>query len=93
MIMLHKFKGQAIWVNPDLIAFAEKGLGGKDLMLTLVDGRHVLVTDSPEELTEAICSHRSKVLALAFQLDVANRPMSTAGSDGIGLHAVPDPER
>jgi uncharacterized protein YlzI (FlbEa/FlbD family) len=92
MITVHKFKGQTVWVNPDLIAFAEKGLGGQDLMLTLVDGKHILVTDTAEELAQAISTYRAKVLALAFQLDAANRPLTTYGDEGFPLRAVPDPE-
>lgn len=92
MITVNKFRGGTIWVNPDLIAFAERGLGGHDLQLTFVDGRHMLITETPEELAEAIATYRSKVLALAFQLDQANRQVPTVDHEILHLHAVPDPE-
>lgn len=88
MIKVNKLKGQVVWVNPDLIAFLEKGRGGPDVVLTLVDGRHLIVIDPPEEVAERIRAHRAQVLAAAFRLEA----VEPVDGDGFELHAVPDPE-
>jgi uncharacterized protein YlzI (FlbEa/FlbD family) len=65
MILVHKLKGEELWVNPDLIAMVE---GNHDTVLTLLDGRHVTVADRPEEIASSIRHHRALTLALAFRL-------------------------
>lgn len=65
MILVHKLKGEPLWVNPELIAFVESN---HDTVLTLSDGRHVVVAESPEAVAESLQHHRASVLALAFRL-------------------------
>lgn len=65
MILLHKLKGESLWLNPDLVAFAE---GNHDTIVTLLDGRHLVVSESPEEVALAVREHRAATLALAFQI-------------------------
>lgn len=65
MILVHKLKGEELWVNPDLIAFIESS---HDTVLTLVDGRHVVVAEEPEAVAAGVRHHRAATLALAFEL-------------------------
>lgn len=65
MILVHKLKGEQLWVNPELIAFIESN---HDTVLTLTDGRHVVVVESPETVAESLQHHRASILALAFSL-------------------------
>jgi uncharacterized protein YlzI (FlbEa/FlbD family) len=86
MIDLHKLKGQVVWINPDLISIVEKSQGGADVRVTLTDGSHLVVSDPPEVIAEAVRAHRAAVLALAFRMHDGN----VAGLEP-HLHAVPDP--
>lgn len=82
MILVHKLKGEDLWVNPDLISFVESN---HDTVLTLSDGRHVVVSESPDEVATALQEYRAATLALAFRLH----------ADGVtpaSLHLVPEPE-
>lgn len=82
MILVHKLKGEPLWVNPELISFVESN---HDTVLTLSDGRHVVVVESAEEVAVALQEYRAGTLALAFRLH----------ADGLtpnSLHVVPEPE-
>lgn len=82
MILVHKLKGEPLWVNPDLISFVESN---HDTVLTLSDGRHVVVAESPEDVVSALQERRAATLALAFRLHADGVPPSV-------LHIVPEPE-
>lgn len=82
MILLHKLKGEPLWLNPDLIAFAE---GNHDTVVTLMDGRHMIVSESPEDVANAVRGHRAAVLATAFQIHAD-------GGAAHALHLVLDTE-
>lgn len=82
MILVHKLKGEPLWVNPDLISFVESS---HDTVLTLNDGRHVVVAEAPEAVADALLEHRATTLALAFRLH-------QDGYVRAPLHVVPDPE-
>jgi len=69
MICVHKLKGEDLWVNPDLIAFVEPAHTGNDTLLTLTDGRHLVIADAPADVAERVRLHRARVLALAFRID------------------------
>lgn len=82
MIEVHKLKGEVMWVNPDLISFVESAHGTRDTVLTLADGRHVIVADPADVVAERARRHRAEVLALAFELDrVAHGPGSEPAPD------------
>lgn len=66
MICVHKLKGEPLWINPDQVVFVE---GGHESVVTLTDGKHIIASDTPEEIAAAVRMHRAMVLALAFQLD------------------------
>ena len=82
MILVHKLKGEPLWVNPDLISFVESN---HDTVLTLSDGRHLVVADRPEDIAASLREHRASTLALAFRYQVDGVP-------GPALRLVPDPE-
>lgn len=82
MILVHKLKGEQLWVNPELIAFVESN---HDTVLTLTDGRHVVVSESPEAVAESLQHQRASILALAFRLHAD-------GAIPSPLRLVPDDE-
>lgn len=82
MILLHKLKGEPLWLNPDLVAFAE---GDADTVVTLLDGRHLVVSERPEAIADALREHRAATLARAFQLHADGITAAT-------LRLVPDTE-
>lgn len=65
MILVHRFQGEPVYVNADLIESVEST---PDTALTLVDGRRVLVTDTPEEVVERFVRFRAGLLITADQL-------------------------
>ena len=67
MIMITRLNGERFALNPDLIERAEES---PDTVLTLVDGKHLMVTESLAEIIEAVRMDRASILALAQ--DVAN---------------------
>lgn len=80
MILVHRLRGDAVWLNPDLIEAVEST---PDTVVTLVDGRRAVVSDPVEEVIERILEFRASVLVAADDLRSSNRR---------GLHAVPDAE-
>ena len=82
MILVHKLKGEPLWVNADLISFVESN---HDTVLTLSDGRHLVVAEPAEEIAWAIRAHHASTLAMAFRFHADGGP-------GPNLHLVPDPE-
>ena len=60
MILVHKLKGEALWINADLVSFVESN---HDTVLTLHDGRHVVVAESPVEVADALQLYRAATLA------------------------------
>lgn len=82
MILLHKLKGEPLWLNPDLVAFAE---GNHDTVVTLMDGRHLIVSETPQAVAEAVQGYRATTLAMAFQIHAQ-------GGEAQTLRLVPDTE-
>lgn len=62
MILLHRRKAEPLFVNTDLIESIESA---PDTVLTLVDGRRLVVAESPEEIVERIIAFRAAVLSAA----------------------------
>jgi flagellar protein FlbD len=65
MIILHRLKGERMFLNADLIESIE---ATPDTVIGLVDGRRVVVSDTPEEVTERIVEFRASILCVAEQL-------------------------
>lgn len=81
MILLHRLHGEPVFVNADLIESIE---ATPDTLISLVDGRKAIVTESPQEVARRVIEFRAAVLVAADHLRDQNRPV---------LSAVPDPER
>ena len=65
MILLTRINGEAFALNPDLIERVEET---PDTHITLVDGKHLMVTESLKDVIDAIRRDRAAVLALASEV-------------------------
>lgn len=65
MILVHRLRGEPMFLNADLIEAVE---ATPDTLLTLVDGRKTLVTESPEEIVARVVDFRAAVLVAAERL-------------------------
>jgi uncharacterized protein YlzI (FlbEa/FlbD family) len=66
MICLHRIRGDELWINPDLIVFAENS--AHDTVVTLADGNRVTVIEPVEEIASSVMQFRASVLAAAENL-------------------------
>lgn len=65
MIRLHRIRGEEMFLNADLI---ESVQATPDTVITLVDGRKLVVQESPEEVVNAVREFRASVLRRADDL-------------------------
>lgn len=65
MILVHRLRGEPIYVNADLIESVETT---PDTVLTLVDGRRLIVEEPPEAVIERFKAFRASMLVAAGQL-------------------------
>ena len=65
MILVHRLRGEPVYVNADLVESVE---ATPDTALTLVDGRRLLVTESPEDVVARFVRFRAKLLVAADDL-------------------------
>lgn len=65
MIRLHRFRGEEFFLNCDLIESVEST---PDTVLTLFDGRKIVVADRAEDVVESIRMFRASVLRAADDL-------------------------
>ena len=65
MILLTRINGEAFALNPDLIERVEET---PDTHITLVDGKHLMVTESLKDVIDVIRRDRAAVLALASEV-------------------------
>ena len=81
MILVHRIKGEPLYLNADLIEFVERT---PDTVLTLADGRKMMVAETPEEIVEAARLFRASVI-------VASDELRERGNDHRGgvLHLLP----
>jgi flagellar protein FlbD len=63
-----------MFLNADLVESIE---ANPDTVLTLVDGRRIVVADSPEEVADRIVEFRASVLVSAAELRGASAPVAT----------------
>ena len=80
MIMLTRLNGERFALNPDLIERAEES---PDTVLTLVDGKHLMVSEKLTEVIEAVRMDRASILALAQ--DVAAAVEKASGDQGMNV--------
>lgn len=84
MILVHRLRGEPVYVNADLIESVE---ATPDTMLTLLDGRQLLVEEAPEAVVERFTDFRARLLAVAEELRVTAKEPGAAP-----LTLVSDPE-
>ena len=65
MIKLTRLNGSQLWMNADLIASIEQR---PDTTVTLIDGRHLVIKETPVEVAAEIAQFRASILALAERL-------------------------
>ena len=68
MILVHRLQGEPLFINADLIEVVEMA---PDTIVTLVDGRKVIVAEAPEELVARIRQFRAATLVAAEELRCA----------------------
>jgi flagellar protein FlbD len=83
MILLTRLNGDEIYLNPDLIERIE---ATADTVITLVDGRKYVATESPGELIQRVVAFRASVLVAAEAEAADAEPPATYGG-----RAVPRP--
>jgi flagellar protein FlbD len=71
VILLHRLQGQPLFVNADLIESVE---AVPDTIVTFVDGRRVVVTDSPDDVVRRITDFRAAILVAADNLRAKQEP-------------------
>ena len=74
MIAVHRLRGEPMFLNADLVESIE---ATPDTVLTLVDGRRIVVADSPEEVADRIVEFRASILVSAAELRGATTPVAT----------------
>ncbi|MDD3920476.1 MAG: flagellar FlbD family protein [Eubacteriales bacterium] len=60
MILLHDMQGEEFFVNPDRI---ESMSARPDTVLFLVNGKRMVVKDTPEQVIEGILAFRRRILS------------------------------
>lgn len=75
MILVHRLRGEPMLLNADLVEAVE---ATPDTVLTLVDGRKVLVTETPAQVLQLVVEFRAAVLNATEELRNRPRPPLTA---------------
>ena len=81
MVLVHRLKGEPVFVNADLIESIE---ARPDTVMVLVDGRTLVLLDDPQDIVDRIRQFRASVLVAADEL--------RSGGSGANLAVVPDVE-
>ena len=89
MIRLTRLNGSEVWVNADLVSTVESH---PDTVVTLVDGKRFVVTESSADVVVSFLRYRANVVALAASPDLD--PVVPAGHAPrlVMLPAEPDGE-
>lgn len=83
MILVHRLRGKPLHINADLIESVEST---PDTVLTLVDGRRLIVEEDPETVVERFLHYRASLLVTADTLRV---PDTGAAPQAPSLTVVP----
>lgn len=81
MILVHRLRGDAVYLNPDLIESVE---ATPDTVVTLIDGRRAVVSDGVDDVVSRILEFRASVLVAADELRTTAAPV---------LRVIPGQER
>ena len=80
MILVHRLRGEELFVNADLIESLE---ATPDTVLTLVDGRRVYVEEPPEVVVERVVAFRASLLLAADRLRVAQPTLTVVRDEEV----------
>ena len=80
MILVHRLRGEELFVNADLIESLE---ATPDTVLTLVDGRRVYVEERPEVVVERLVAFRASLLVAADRLRVTQPTLTVVRDDEV----------
>src|SRR5260370_34996533 len=80
LILVHRLRGEPMFINEDLIESIE---ATPDTVLTLVDGRKIVVADAPQLVVDRARVYRASVLA-------ATEELRTRGGGEVLLFPVAD---
>jgi flagellar protein FlbD len=72
VILVHRLRGEPLYLNADLIESVE---ATPDTVVTLVDGRKAVVTESPEVVVDRVRTYRASLLVAADEVRT-RRPAS-----------------
>ncbi|MEM9035318.1 MAG: flagellar FlbD family protein [Actinomycetota bacterium] len=65
MILVHRLKGEPLFVNSDLIETIE---ATPDTVISLADGRKIVVSEAPDEVVDAARRYRASVIVATDEL-------------------------
>ncbi len=77
MIVVHRLKGERMFLNADLVESIEET---PDTVITLVDGRRIVVADPADDIAGRILEFRASILVTASEMRAGN------GGSVIALH-------
>ncbi|MEX0835333.1 MAG: flagellar FlbD family protein [Nitriliruptor sp.] len=75
MILVHRLKGEPIFINADMIQSIE---ARPDTVVVLIDGRTFVLSDEPAQIVDRVRQFRASVLVAADELreDPARVPLT-----------------
>ena len=85
MIILTRFGGHEMAVNPDLIERAEST---PDTVITMVDGHKLIVAESVDEVVDRVRRWRASVAAEAFVISHEDEPAAVPSGAAAGGAAL-----
>ena len=62
MILVHRLRGEPMYLNSDLVEYIEST---PDTVITLLDGRRIVVQDDADEVVDRVRTFRAAVLVAA----------------------------
>ncbi len=65
MVLVHRLKGEPLFLNADLIESIE---ALPDTVVTLADGRRIVLSDDPQDIVARITEYRASIIVAADQL-------------------------
>ncbi len=65
MIVVHRLKGADFFLNADLVESVEET---PDTVVTLVDGRRIVVSDTAADIAQRIVEYRASILVSASEM-------------------------
>ena len=87
MILVHRLKGEAMYLNADLM---ESIQATPDTVVTMVDGKELIISEPPEVVVDRIREFRASVLTAAEEFRTGGKPGSLIMFPGRDKDPEPD---